>query len=109
MAVDLSRGEVRRAVNGAPLRMLGCHLDITDRKRADQERQAHVWFLESMDRVNRAIQGAIDLDQLMEEVLEATLSIFDCDRAFLAHPCDPLRGHLERARRTYATRVSERI
>jgi PAS domain S-box-containing protein len=84
-----SRGEVRRAADGTPIRMLGCHLDITDRKRADQERQAHVWFLESMDRVNRAIQGAIDLDRLMEDVIEATLSIFDSDRAFLAHPCDP--------------------
>ena len=48
-----------------------------------------MWFLESMDRVNRAIQGAIGLDELMEDVLEATLSIFDCDRAVLAHPCDP--------------------
>jgi len=84
-----SRGEVRRAPDGKPLRMLGCHLDITDRKRADQERQAHVWFLESMDRVNRAIQGAIDLDQLMEDVLDAALSVFDCDRAYLVHPCDP--------------------
>ncbi|HEV8393507.1 MAG TPA: PAS domain S-box protein [Vicinamibacterales bacterium] len=101
-----SRGEVRRAADGTPLRMLGCHLDITDRKRADQERQAHVWFLESMDRVNRAIQGAIDLDQLMEDVIEATLSIFDSDRAFLAHPCDPAADTwsvlVERARPAYA-------
>jgi hypothetical protein len=67
----------------------GCHLDITERKRADEERQAHVWFLESMDRVNRAIQGASDLDQMMGDVLEATLAIFDCDRAYLVHPCDP--------------------
>jgi PAS domain S-box-containing protein len=101
-----SRGEVRRAADGTPLRMLGCHLDVTDRKRADQERQAHVWFLESMDRVNRAIQGAIDLDQLMDDVMEATLSIFDGDRAFLAHPCDPSADTwsvlVERARPAYA-------
>jgi len=106
-----SRGEVRRAADGTPLRMLGCHLDITDRKRADEERQAHVWFLESMDRVNRAIQGAIDLDQLMEEVLEATLSVFDCDRAYLVHPCDPSADTwsvlVERARPEWATNVAE--
>jgi PAS domain S-box-containing protein len=102
-----SRGEVRRNATGAPVRMLGCHLDITDRKRADQERQGHVWFLESMDRVNRAIQGAIDLDQLMDDVLEATLSIFDCDRAYLVHPCDPSADTwsvlVERARPEFGT------
>ena len=83
------RGELRRDERGKPLRMLGCHLDITDRKRADEERQAHVWFLESMDRVNRAIQGASDLDQMMGDVLEASLATFNCDRVFLVHPCDP--------------------
>ena len=82
-------GELRRDERGKPLRMLGCHLDITDRKRADEERQGHVWFLESMDRVNRAIQGASDLDQMMGDVLEATLSTFNCDRVFLMHPCHP--------------------
>jgi two-component system cell cycle sensor histidine kinase/response regulator CckA len=106
-----SRGEVRRAADGTPLRMLGSHLDITDRKRADQDRQAHVWFLESMDRVNRAIQGAIGLDQLMEDVLEATLSIFDCDRAVLANPCDPDADTwsviVERARPEYARDADE--
>jgi PAS domain S-box-containing protein len=106
-----SRGEVRRAADGTPVRMLGCHLDITDRKRADQERQAHVWFLESMDRVNRAIQGAIDLDQLMEDVLDATLSIFDCDRALLVHPCDPSADAwsmlVERARTEYRTEAAD--
>ena len=106
-----SRGEVRRDVDGTPLRMLGCHLDITDRKRADQERQEHVWFLESMDRVNRAIQGAIDLDQLMADVLDATLSIFDCDRAYLVHPCDPFADTwsvlVERARPEWASEAGE--
>ena len=84
-----ARGELRRDEHGKPLRMLGCHLDITDRKRADEERQGHVWFLESMNRVNRAIHGAGDLDQMIGDVLEASLAIFNCDRVFLVHPCDP--------------------
>ena len=32
-------------------------VDITERRRADEERQAHRWIMESLDRVNRAIQG----------------------------------------------------
>src|SRR5262249_57472815 len=60
-----------------------------ERKRAEEERQAHLWFLESMDQVNRAIQGTNDLEQMMSDVLDAALSIFDCDRAWLVYPCDP--------------------
>jgi len=63
--------------------------DITERRRTDEERQAHLWFLESLDQVNRAIQGTNDLEQLMSDVLDATLGIFGCDRAWLVYPCDP--------------------
>jgi PAS domain S-box-containing protein len=43
-----------------------------------------------MDRVNQAIQGTNDLERMTSDVLEAVLSIFACDRAWLVHPCDPL-------------------
>jgi PAS domain S-box-containing protein len=42
-----------------------------------------------MDRVNRAIQGTDDIEQMMSDVLDAVLSIYDCDRAWLVYPCDP--------------------
>ncbi len=41
-----------------------------------------------MDRVNRALQGTNDLDQMMRDVLGVVLAIFDCDRAWLFYPCD---------------------
>jgi PAS domain S-box-containing protein len=63
--------------------------DIEDRKRAEHERQAQVWFLESMDRINRAMQGTNDLEQGAGDVIEAMLAIFDSERAFLYYPCDP--------------------
>ena len=62
---------------------------ITERKRAEAEHRAHLWFLESMDRVNRAMQGTQDLQQMLSDVLLATLDIFACDRAWLIYPCDP--------------------
>jgi len=64
-------------------------MDVTERKRAEEERQAHLWFLESLDQVNRAIQGTNDLEPMMSDVLDAVLSIFNCDRAWLVYPCDP--------------------
>ena len=64
-------------------------IDATDRKQAEDERHAHLWFLESMDRVNRALQETVDLDQMVTDVLDVVLAIFECDRARLLYPCDP--------------------
>jgi PAS domain S-box-containing protein len=75
--------------SGDPVEFVGTVVDVTERKRAEEERQAHLWFLESMDRVNRSIQGTSDLEQMMSDVLDAVLSIFNCDRAWLVYPCDP--------------------
>jgi PAS domain S-box-containing protein len=64
-----------------------------------------VWFLESLDQVNRAIQGPHGLDQMMRDVLDAVLRIFDCDRAWLVAPCNPevseWQLEMERARPEY--------
>src|SRR4030095_3995643 len=68
---------------------VGAVTDVTERKQAEEEHQAHLWFLESMDQVNRAIQGTNDLEKMMSDVLDAMLSIFNCDRAWLVYPCDP--------------------
>ena len=79
--------------------------DITGRKQQEQERAAHLKFLESMDRINRAMQGTNDLEKMMGHVLGAVLGIFGCDRAWLIHPCDPEAGFwrvaMERAKPEY--------
>jgi PAS domain S-box-containing protein len=75
--------------NGEVMGLVGISRDITERKRVEEERLAHLRLFESMDRVNRAVQGATNLEQMMSDVLEVVLSIFDCDRAFLFYPCDP--------------------
>ncbi|MFC1634050.1 PAS domain S-box protein [Planctomycetota bacterium] len=74
---------------GRPLLGIGTVQDITEQKKAELEGQAHVHFLESMDRINRAIQGTNDLEKVMSEVLDGVLDIFECDRAFFVFPCDP--------------------
>jgi PAS domain S-box-containing protein len=42
-----------------------------------------------MDKVNKAMQGSNDPEQIMGDVFDLALSIFDCDRAYLLYPCDP--------------------
>src|ERR1700747_2391155 len=78
----------------------------TKGKYAREQRRSHLWFLESMDRINRTIQGADDLERMMGQALDASLSIFGCDRAWLLYPCDPKsqtwRTVIERARPGFA-------
>lgn len=57
--------------------------------RFQDEHMSHLRFFQNMDRINRAMQGTKDLEQMMNDVLDAMLSIFDSDRAFLVYPCDP--------------------
>ncbi len=69
--------------------VLSIGMDITERKQAEEERLAHLNFLQAMEQVTRAIQQTSDLEQVMKDVLETVLSIFQCDRAWLLYPCDP--------------------
>jgi PAS domain S-box-containing protein len=56
-----------------------------DLQNAADDRLAHLHFLESLDRVNRAMQGSNDLEEMVSDVLDAMLSIFDSDRAGIAY------------------------
>jgi PAS domain S-box-containing protein len=68
---------------------LGLLRDISERKQAEQDRASNLRYFESMDKINRAIQRAEDQTKMLREVLDVVLAIFDCDRVFLLHPCDP--------------------
>jgi PAS domain S-box-containing protein len=80
---------------------VGTVVDVTERKRAEEEHQAQLWFLASMDGIDRAIQGTSDLEQMMSDVLDVALVTFTCDRAWLVYPCDPdVDSHRVRMERT---------
>lgn len=64
-------------------------IDIQERKTAEQEHLATIHFFKSMDLVNQAIRGTNDLEQMMSDVLDTMLSIFDAEQAVLIYPCDP--------------------
>jgi signal transduction histidine kinase len=94
------------AASGELGELMATVVDVTERRRAREEHQAQLWSLESMDAIDRAIQGTSDLEQMTGDVLDAVLVIFRCDRAWLLYPCDPQAGSLrvpaERTRPEYA-------
>ncbi|MCX5817233.1 MAG: PAS domain S-box protein, partial [Proteobacteria bacterium] len=63
--------------------------DITERKQAEEERKAHIRFLESLARIDQAIKHETDVEQMLWNIIKTVFSIFDCDRAWLLYPCDP--------------------
>jgi PAS domain S-box-containing protein len=101
----IDRGRILYDHEGRPCRMIGVIRGVTGGKPAEQEHREHLWFLECMDRINRAIQGASDLEQMMSDVLDEVLAIFGCDRVWLTYPCDPkavsFRVPMERTRPEY--------
>jgi len=71
----------------------GYHLtlckDITERKRMEREGRETLRFFQNMDRVNQIILQSVSPEEMLNGVLDLMLTIFDCDRAYLLHPCDP--------------------
>lgn len=53
---------------------------------ADRRERLH--FLESMERVNQALQGTPDVERVMPAALQVMLEVFDCDRAYLIEGVD---------------------
>lgn len=76
-------------LNGKVATVLVISNVITEKKHAEQQRQEHLNFLQSLDRVNRVLQTEGDFDQVMNMALDEILDIFECDRVHLVYPCNP--------------------
>jgi diguanylate cyclase (GGDEF)-like protein/PAS domain S-box-containing protein len=86
---DSVRFVAERDETGAIAGVLAVGRDITARRRAEQERLAHLRFVENLDKVNSAMRGHGDPEQMLGDVLDTVLAIFECDRAWLVYPCNP--------------------
>ena len=58
-------------------------------KQAEKECLSSLNFQKNMKRINLLIQESTSIEQMMSDVLDEMLSIFNCDRAWLVFPCDP--------------------
>jgi len=63
--------------------------DISERKKAEEERRTHTLHFEHMDRINQILQSGTGYESVLGDVLDSVLSIFGCDRAWLLYPCEP--------------------
>ncbi len=58
-------------------------------KVSEDRQQAYVHFLESLERVDDVIRATTDVEEMLRRAMDVVQAIFDTDRAWLFHPCDP--------------------
>ncbi len=85
-------------VNSAPLprsnlseprQVVSTLTDITELKQANTAITIHLDHLKSMEKISRITQQSESIDNMLSQVLDEMLSIFNCDRAWFLYPCDP--------------------
>jgi signal transduction histidine kinase len=56
---------------------------------ADAACRRQLTFLENTALIDETIRRSTDLSEMMTRLMQVVRSIFDCDQAWLLHPCDP--------------------
>jgi diguanylate cyclase (GGDEF)-like protein/PAS domain S-box-containing protein len=70
-------------------RIVGTLQDITEQQVAAQAARRRERYLSLMDRISSLIMRAPRLEDLLESVGREMLDMFDVDRVWFVHPCDP--------------------
>ncbi len=86
---------VRRSSDHKAIRLTGTHVDITERKKLEEEKQSQIHHLESMQKIADAVSSSLMFDGMLNSVIKATREIFESDRAWLLYPCDPEADYFE--------------
>jgi len=59
---------------------------VSDRENAERQQAHHLYHLESVERIERALHIDLNLERSMDQVLQCLLEIFDCSRTWLLTP-----------------------
>jgi PAS domain S-box-containing protein len=76
-------------VNGEVRSAILVSLDITEEHEQRKLREREHALLAALEPVNRIMLSAPIAEPMFERLLAQMLTLFDCERAFLAYPCDP--------------------
>jgi len=60
---------------------------------SDSADKRHLRYLESIALIDQTIRGTTNLEEMMNSLMEVLRAIFQCDQAWLLHPCDPDAQH----------------
>jgi len=83
------QGQAQYDEDGSPKLVSGVIIDITDKRKAEEDHYSHLHFLRTMENLDNDIRRHDDLDTMLSEVVETLRKAFGADRGWLLHPCDP--------------------
>jgi len=63
--------------------IVGVFYDISAIVEAEIERQTNNWFFERLDKIDKVIRTAIDMDQVFDDVSTVAIEAFQCDSALV--------------------------
>ncbi len=69
--------------------VMGVVDNINERKQVEEEQAAHLRFFENMERIDHVVRQTTDVEQMMSDILQTMLDMFETDRCWLLYPCDP--------------------
>jgi len=78
-----------RIIGGQIVASQGIFRNIRERKKTEKTIQAQIKYLNAMERISRISLQSSNINHMLEQILDAMLDIFQCDRAWLLYPCDP--------------------
>ncbi len=84
-----ARGQAVWDADGRMVRMAGTLRDINQSKGMEVAIEAYLRYLEAMHQISEAIAQTSEIGRMLQEVVHRIRLIFDSDRAWLLHPCDP--------------------
>ena len=103
----------RRIELAGNIGVMGTLVDNTERKRAEEEHRVYLWFLESLDKINRAMQGSNDLEALPQGGSSACIGVLSVSPRYGVLPyllvAPPVGEHASTARPLASTENNRRM
>jgi PAS domain S-box-containing protein len=78
--------------NGKPKFVSAYGINIENWKLNQKASALHVKFLKNLNLIDEVLRKSAAADQMMSDVLQVVLDLFQADRAWLLFPCDPEAG-----------------
>lgn len=88
-----TQADVLRDGQGKPVRMLGCHIDITERKAAEEQVAWDLQAVTRLQRLNDLFMQEGKLGAMLEAILDAAIAIANADFGTI-QLLDPVTGDL---------------
>ena len=81
-------GYLVRDAGGRGVQVFGTLQDVTEEKREESERRAHLWFLNGLREIDGTLRSSQDLDRIMADLCETVRQVLACDQVWLLDSTD---------------------